>query len=210
MTPRRIASALVLALTIAACSTSGRELPEPTMTTLDPALVATSTTAAAGTPATPVEGLDGFALASPSFVEGGEVPVDAGATTGNRSPALSWTNTPESAAELALVVTDDTGATIYWLVTGILTTDLDVPAGTVPQGGIEHASTAGPPGWNGPATPTGTPSTLVFALYALNLPIVAEPGETSHTLRERVIANSFATATVRGVFDGQGESLQGG
>jgi phosphatidylethanolamine-binding protein (PEBP) family uncharacterized protein len=207
---RRVLIAVSVAfalVALAACSTSGRELRE-TSATMPPEIEAATTTEA--TAATPVEGLGGFALSSPSFAAGGTLPPDAGADTGNRSPALSWTNTPESAAELALVVTDETGGVIYWFVTGITTTDLQVAPGTVPEGGVEHATTAGPVGWNGPVVTEGGAVTLVFALYALNDPIVAQDGESSHALRERVIAQSFASASVRGTYVGTGASLQPG
>jgi phosphatidylethanolamine-binding protein (PEBP) family uncharacterized protein len=194
-------------LLLAACSTSGREL-RATSATIPPTLDATATTAAPV--ATPVEGLGGFAMSSPSFLPGGTLPVDAGANTGNRSPALAWTNTPESAAELALVVTDETGGVIYWFVTGITTTDMQVAAGSLPEGGVAHATTAGPLGWNGPVVTEGGSVPVVFALYALNNPVVAQGGETSHALRERVIADSFATATIRGTYTGSGDSLQPG
>jgi phosphatidylethanolamine-binding protein (PEBP) family uncharacterized protein len=201
MNARRAAAIFVACLLLAAaCSTTGRELPEPTMATKPPGFGTSSTVA--GTQATPIEGMGGFALSSPDFTAGGTLPADAGAATGNRSPALSWTLTPESAAELALVVTDDTGGIIYWLVTGLLTTDIDVAAGTAPDGGIQHASTAGPIGWSGPDGAGGTGAPVVFALYALNEPVVATEGESSHDLRERVIAASFATATIRATFTG--------
>jgi phosphatidylethanolamine-binding protein (PEBP) family uncharacterized protein len=194
---RALAFAVAACGLVSACSTSGRDLRE-TSATIPPEVTTTTTVAATG--ATPVEGLDGFALSSPDFPAGGLLPLDGGASTGNESPALSWTGTPESAAELALVVTDETGMVIYWFVTGILTTDLVVAAGTVPEGGVEHASTTGPVGWSGPVA-GGAPAPLVFALYALNDPIIAGEGETSPALRERMIADSFATATVRATFD---------
>jgi phosphatidylethanolamine-binding protein (PEBP) family uncharacterized protein len=197
------------AIVCAACSTSGRELSEPTMTTL-PATAAASCSTVAATAATPEIGINGFALFSPSFVAGGELPADAGADTGNRSPALRSAATPESAAELALVVTDETGAVIYWLVTGIPTTDISVPAGTPPEGGVEQASSAGPAGWNGPTSPPAGTGEVVFAIYALNNPVDPSLCESSHALREHIIADSFATASIRATFTGTGGSLQGG
>jgi phosphatidylethanolamine-binding protein (PEBP) family uncharacterized protein len=208
---RRVASLVLVGMiataAIAGCSTSGREL-RATSSTMPPDIQAATTTEA--TAATPVEGLGGFALSSASFTPGGTLPGDSGAATGNRSPALAWTNTPESAAELTLLVTDETGGVIYWFVTGITTTDLEVAPGTVPEGGVEHATTAGPVGWNGPVVTEGGAVTLVFALYALNDPVVAQEGESSHALRERVIADSFATASLRATFVGTGASLQPG
>jgi phosphatidylethanolamine-binding protein (PEBP) family uncharacterized protein len=161
-----------------------------------------TTTTAGATAATPVEGLGGFAMSSPSFSPGGTVPEEAASDAGNVSPALAWTGTPESAAELALVVTDESGGTIYWFVTGILTTDMTLPAGTVPEGGVEHASSAGPTGWYGPPFSDSAGAPLVFALYALNQPLIAQQGESSHALRERMIADSFATASIRGTLGG--------
>jgi phosphatidylethanolamine-binding protein (PEBP) family uncharacterized protein len=195
-------------LVAAACSTSGRDLRE-TDATIPPSMDATTTTVVA-TGATPVEGLNGFALSSPDFTAGGALPQTVGANNGNRSPALSWTGTPESAAELALVVTDETGGIIYWFVTGITTTDLAIEAGSVPEGGVEQATTAGPRGWSGPITAPGATAELVFALYALENPLIAAEGDTAHALRERMIADSFATASLRGTFTAGGTGTTAG
>jgi phosphatidylethanolamine-binding protein (PEBP) family uncharacterized protein len=190
--------ALIACVLLTACSTTGRELRD-TGATIPPSMDATTTTAPPPD-ATPVEGLNGFALSSPDFVAGGLLPQSVGAITGNRSPALAWTGTPESAAELALVATDETGGTIYWFVTGILTTDMQVAAGTAPEGAVVRAGTNGREAWSGPVTPEGSAAPVVFALYALNEPLVPTDGETSHALRERMIDGSFATATIRGTF----------
>src|SRR5690606_39105200 len=127
-TARRILLAVLAAGLITACSTSGRELRETTMTPLPSASSGSDSSGSAST-ASLIEALGGFALTSPEFVAGGSLPQDIGRDTANRSPALQWTSTPEDAAELALVVSDTTGSNVYWLVTGLTTTDIIVAPG---------------------------------------------------------------------------------
>jgi phosphatidylethanolamine-binding protein (PEBP) family uncharacterized protein len=188
----RLASILVIALAVvatSACSTSGRDLEPPSMAPSPPttALVA-------------IEGDGGFALSSTDFTAGAALPADVGAQTGNVSPALAWTNTPESAAELALVATNDTSTVVYWLVTGILTTDQIVERGNVPATGVVQPNTSGVAGWTGPVPSAEGPTVVVFRLYALDEPLTVDATLTPDAVIDALTLRSFATATLTGSF----------
>jgi phosphatidylethanolamine-binding protein (PEBP) family uncharacterized protein len=209
MTARRVGRvvALVVGALLAAgasgCSTSGRELAAPTQPTLAPAIGSGATTTLEAE-----EGRGGFALTSPSFTSGGMLPADAGAASGNRSPALQWTNTPEDAAELALVVTDPTGHDVHWLVTGLEATDLIVAAGQAPLGGTVRPNSAGRVGWTGPVPAADGTARVVFRLYALDTPLTVPAGAAATDVVARIAAQSFATATLTAGFAGDGAVLQ--
>jgi phosphatidylethanolamine-binding protein (PEBP) family uncharacterized protein len=176
-------------LATSACSTSGRDLEPPTMAPNPP-----TTTLVA------IEGDAGFTLSSTDFAAGAALPADIGAQTGNVSPALAWTSTPESAAELALVATNEAATTVYWLVTGLVTTDLIVERGRAPAGGTVRANTSGIAGWTGPVPSADGPTVVVFRLYALNEPLTVDPALTPDAVVEAISQRSFATATLTGTF----------
>jgi hypothetical protein len=198
---------VVLAITLvivslAACSTTGRELATPTQSTFAPPVGSSSSTLE------PREGRGGLALTSPSFVDGGLLPIDSGAATGNRSPALAWTNAPEDAAELALVATDPSGNDVHWLVTGLAATDIAVQAGTAPLGGTVRPNSAGRVGWTGPVAPPNGATQIVFRLYALDEPVVVPANATPNDIVAEISQRSFATATLTATFTGQGAALR--
>jgi hypothetical protein len=204
---RRIAVVVAMtlaALFVASCSTSGRALRTPTQSTLAPSLGSSTSTTLE-----PKEGRGGLALSSPAFLNGNLLPLDSGAATGNRSPAIEWTNAPEDAAELALVATDPTGQDVHWLVTGLQATDISVQAGTPPLGGTVRENSAGRVGWTGPVTPEGGGvAVIVFRLYALDKPLVVAPDATPADIVARIESTSFATATLSASFTGQGAALR--
>lgn len=155
-----------------------------------------------------IEGLNGFALTSPEFAAGGILPVEVGALEENRSPALQWTATPAEAAELALVVMDPTGASVYWLVTGIPAHDGSIPPGTVPAGAVVQPNSAGNPGYDGPIVVTGATATVVFRLFALGQPLTLDPDLQPDEAVHAIAAASFATATLSAVYTGEDDSPQ--
>lgn len=209
--PRRVALLVAVvtttALALGACSTSGRELREPA---LPEPVLAPPTSAAASSSSFLIEGLDGFALTSPQFVAGGVLPVETGALAGNRSPALAWTSTPAEASELALVVTDPTGVSVYWLVTGIAAQDAAIAPGEAPAGAVVRPNSAGNPGYDGPIVVTGATATVVFRVYALREPLQLDDTLPPEDAVRAIAAASFATATMSAVYTGEDDQPQVG
>jgi hypothetical protein len=91
--------ALILALVCAACS-------------------GTTTTNA------PTEtNMAGFVLTSPSFDEGGAIPIRHTCDGADVSPALNWEGAPQGTVSLALILDDpDANGFIHWVV-------VDIPGG---------------------------------------------------------------------------------
>jgi phosphatidylethanolamine-binding protein (PEBP) family uncharacterized protein len=192
-------AALLGVLALGACSTSGRELRETSMTI--PPAASSGGNGSADTSATSqerslIEGLGGFAMTSPEFVADGSLPREVGRDGGNRSPALQWTATPESAAELALVASDASGREVYWLVTALAATDVIVAPGETPLGGTVQVNSAGRAAWDGPQGGAGTSVPVVFRLYALEVPVGVAPGADPGAVVQQIAASSFASATL--------------
>lgn len=189
--------ALVLATALlGACSSDGRELSEPrdwqTTTTRPPP----------PTSAPPNQlGETGMGLASPEFDPGGEVPIDLMCLGANRSPALTWTDVPSDAVELALALsnqTDPTDPLLLWLVAGIDPDSAGLTSGTLPAGAVEALNDYGQAGWGNPCIESAGEGSLdlQFRLYALPEPSGIGPGDPGNESWELVAALAFDSATL--------------
>ena len=200
---RRLVFVVSLVLVAAsACGTTGRELPAPTFTTLPPV-----TTAA---PAIRSEGVGSFSLTSPDFTPGRALPATAGEITGNTSPALQWRAVPTNAVELALVATDASKASIYWIVTGIPPKDATVAAGASPAGATVLPNSRGQARWTGPTAGSNVKVQVVFTIYAFDHDVAVPTGSGAAKDLEVINASGFTRATVSGWFLGPGAALDGG
>jgi len=142
-----------------------------------------------------------FVLESPSFVEGGSIPIKHSCDGQDVSPALVWEGAPAATAAFALIVDDpDARGFIHWVVYNVG----GGPAGGLPDGA---GSSKAPPqgrndfgrvGWGGPCPPGGTHH-YRFTLYALSapLPLSCTPtsGEVRGALARVLLGYTTLTAT---------------
>jgi Raf kinase inhibitor-like YbhB/YbcL family protein len=120
-----------------------------------------------------------FAISSPAFADGGEIPAKHTCEGANLSPPLAFGGVPARAKSLALVVDDpdapDPRAPMTVFVHWVLH---DLPAGTasLPEGVAPEALPSGTrvgqndyrrAAWNGPCPPIGR-HRYFFKLYALD------------------------------------------
>jgi hypothetical protein len=146
--------AMVAALTCAACS--GSPTPAASSSSTSDLLRETN--------------MAGFVLSSPSFAEGGAIPVKHSCDGENLSPALAWEGAPQGTVSVALVVDDpDARGFVHWVVfdirggsSGSLPEGVR-PADAPPQGRNEM----GQKGYTGPCPPSGTHH-YRFTLWALS------------------------------------------
>jgi Raf kinase inhibitor-like YbhB/YbcL family protein len=143
----------------------------------------------------------GFVLTSPSFDEGGAIPVRHSCDGVNVSPALAWQGAPQGTVSLALIVDDpDARNFIHWVV-------FDIPgasAGSLPEGlratdsPPQGRNDFGRPGYGGPCPPSGTHH-YRFTLWALSsrLGLTGTPSaaevRTASTIR--ILGQTTLTAT---------------
>ena len=145
-----IAHCLVLVVTLAACSTSGRELKTPGPTR----------------PPSAVQSLGTMDFSLPDATETGELAEIHGAEFGNLAPAISWGRVPDKAKFLILVAdipradfgTDDNS--VLWLVTNIVPTSEGIGEDEPPDGDVYIA-------WDGPTSQPGEEVKVRFRLYAV-------------------------------------------
>ena len=153
-------------------------------------------------------------LTSAAWPDGGQIPVKHSQPGGDISPALSWTNAPDTAASFVLIVHDLDAATgsgvddfLHWLVWNIPGSARALPE-HVPQGatladGTRQISATGP-NYRGPAAPaSGPPHHYVFELFALDAPIdVPAVGASPAQTRAAVLAAMAGHVCGKGVYAG--------
>ena len=149
---------------------------------------------------------EGFALTSPEFEHGGQIPERfRGKMFGpNVSPTLTWTESPADTIELVLIV-QDPDVPIGKPATHALSVGIDPALGGLPEDalanpspihGIVHGKGAfGRLGWAGPLPPRSHgPHVYVFQLFAVDRPLSLASGfalvDVVHAMRGHVIARA--------------------
>ncbi|MDN0198782.1 YbhB/YbcL family Raf kinase inhibitor-like protein [Streptomyces sp. S.PNR 29] len=122
----------------------------------------------------------------------------------NVSPPLTWSGTPDDAAELVLVCEDPdapSGTFEHWVVVGIDPHSDGVAAGQTPPGGTELVNGFGERGWGGPHPPPGDDAhRYFFRLYALREPVVLPDSPTAEQVHEAVEQRQVASGTLVGLY----------
>jgi Raf kinase inhibitor-like YbhB/YbcL family protein len=153
-------------------------------------------------------------LTSAAWPDGGPIPAKHSQPGGDVSPALSWTNAPETTVSFVLIVHDLDAVTgggaddlLHWLVWNIPGAARSLPE-HVPQGatltdGSRQISATGP-NYRAPGAPaSGPPHHYVFEIYALDATIdVPAVGASPAQTRAAVIAAMAGHVRGKGVFTG--------
>jgi hypothetical protein len=203
-------AAVILVMPLAACTPGARATPAPQgqlPSTGESQAEPTSAAVVDALPAgpTPANSSEAFALRSPAFADGADIPLRFTCDGENLSPPLEWAGVPEGAGALMLVAYDpdagrDLGAStdlgfIHWLVIDLPAASNGLPEGASSsaaalQGAAEaandFAAAAGSTfpggaiirgsGYDGPCPPAR--HTYVFRLLALDAPL-GLPGGTA-------------------------------
>jgi Raf kinase inhibitor-like YbhB/YbcL family protein len=158
-----------------------------------------------------------FTLSSPDIKAGAKM-ADAqvfngfGCQGGNVSPALSWSGAPKGTQSFALMVHDPDAPTgsgwWHWVVYNIpaTATSLASDAGNtqhmlMPAGAVQGRTDFGTTGYGGPCPPPGKPHHYYFRLYALKVPKLDLPKDsTAAFIGFNVRAQSLGSAELLGVY----------
>lgn len=192
---RHLVLAAALAVGLAACSTPA---DEPS---------ATPSGSPSDSPsATPV----GFAVTSPDFADGSDLPdfTTANAFGGqcagdNLNPALAWTDVPEGTESFAIVMIDRSANNfIHWV-------QFDIPGdapgidkgGSTSVGGTYGATAVAEEGYFGPCPP-GPDHRYEFTVYALDALLGLEAGARFVDVKTALDDHVLAQATITGMRSG--------
>jgi Raf kinase inhibitor-like YbhB/YbcL family protein len=138
-------------------------------------------------------------LSSPSFENGETIPIKYTKKGENISPPLIFSNVPENAKSLVLIMDDPGGPLItfvHWLVWNIppnTTKIMEREKIIYPQG----KNTLRKHGYVGPCPPFGT-HRYFFKLYALDKTIDLEPGANKKKLERAISKHIIAEAKLIG------------
>jgi len=159
-------------------------------------------------------GIPAMTLTSTAWPDGGSIPTKYSQAGGDISPALTWSDVPDTATSFVLVVHDldaavnpGTDDLLHWLVWNIPGSARSLPehvpqGATLPDGSRQISATG--PNYRAPGAPASGPAHhYVFELYALDAPIdVAAVGQSPSQTRAAVIAAMAGHVRGKGVYTG--------
>ena len=188
---RVIGVVAVLAVLAATRTPDGRELQQPradqnqsiailttVIATTSPAFVA----APAGTTMT---------LTTP-WTDGNAIDARYTCKAESVSPPLQFTNVPDGAVTLALVLTDiDAKSVVHWAIANISPADATISEGTTPTGAIQALTAQGTNGYWAPCPPAGKTHTYKLTGYAISQQLEFADGVDAETLVNALEASSL-------------------
>ena len=146
-----------------------------------------------------------ISVTSDAFAQGERIP-DAYTCEGGQdvSPDLAWSNIPDEAVELVLIVDDPDapgGVFTHWIVYGIDPGQTAVGRNQVPAGAVQGTNSFGTQRWGGPCPPPGDPPHRYrFTVWALREALPLEPGADVRIVREVLAPLAVAEGTLTGTF----------
>ncbi|GAB3146502.1 YbhB/YbcL family Raf kinase inhibitor-like protein [Micromonospora sonneratiae] len=146
----------------------------------------------------------GIPIRSSAFNDHDLMPQRFSMDGGNISPPLEWSDVPESASELVLLVEDrDAGPTpfLHWLVTGIDPGTTGVAEGQTPAGGQEWINGFGSAGWGGPRPPINDdPHRFFFRIFAVDQPLELPATPQVPDIRKAIAGHELTSGNMVGTF----------
>jgi Raf kinase inhibitor-like YbhB/YbcL family protein len=147
----------------------------------------------------------GFVLTSPSFDEGGAIPVRHSCDGANVSPALAWQEAPQGTVSFALIVDDpDARGFIHWVVFDIA----GGSGGSLPEGlrpsdaPSQGRNDFGRAGYGGPCPPSGAHH-YRFTLWALKSRLGLSGTPSAAEVRTALTTKILAQTTLSGTYTRQ-------
>jgi hypothetical protein len=159
----------------------------------------------------------GFALTSTDIAQGRKIAAaqifnSFGCSGQNVSPALSWSHAPEGTQRFALLVHDPDAPTgsgwWHWLVYNIPASVSSLPAGAgdpqkklLPAGAVQGRTDFGTNTYGGPCPPPGKVHHYHFRLFALKVPKLDVPPDSSAAfLSFNVHANALGETEIMALY----------
>jgi Raf kinase inhibitor-like YbhB/YbcL family protein len=167
------------------------------------ALLATLPSAASAQSKAPVSKLE---LTSSAFTNSGTIPRQHTCDGGDRSPALSWNDSPQGTRSFALIMDDPDapmGTFVHWVVYNLPASARQLPEG-VPSdealsgGGLQGVNDFPRTGYGGPCPPPGRPHRYFFKLYALETTLSLKAGAPKKDVEELMKGHILAEGTLMG------------
>jgi hypothetical protein len=139
-------------------------------------------------------------IESTAFKEGATIPSRHAKQGENKSPALTFTDVPEKARSLVLIMDDPDaprGLFTHWVVFNIGPAVKQLPEDTVPDGARQGKNSWGEPRYGGPQPPDRE-HRYFFRLYALDLSLSAANGASRDEIERAMKGHIIAQAELMG------------
>ena len=121
----------------------------------------------------------------------------------NHNPPLTFSQVPEEAQSLALVVEDPDAPTkvfTHWLVYDFPPSARHISEHEVPPSSTEGVNDFGARGYRGPCPPSGTQHHYVFKLFALDTKLALPEGTRKEDVLAKMKGHVIATAELVGTY----------
>ena len=149
-----------------------------------------------------------ISIRSEAFEDGSPIPFRYSADGDNQPPPLSWSGLPEGTRSLALIVEDPDAPTpepfVHWLLYGISPAMKNLSAAgerSAAGGAMQGKNSTMKTGWTGMAPPKGdTPHRYFFQLFALDTPLMLEPGIGRTALMDAMAGHVIARGRLLGTY----------
>jgi hypothetical protein len=150
---------------------------------------------------------DAMRISSPAFQDQHPIPSAYTCDDANISPPLSFSDVPQNAASLALLMDDPdapAGDWVHWIVFNLPPDAAglpeDAPAGPrLPDGATQGANSWRRLGYGGPCPPSGL-HRYFFKLYALDAKLDLEPGASKKQLLKAMQGRVLEEASCMGTY----------
>ncbi|MBI2024316.1 YbhB/YbcL family Raf kinase inhibitor-like protein [Candidatus Giovannonibacteria bacterium] len=141
-------------------------------------------------------------IESTSFAHNGEIPTAYTCQGENVSPALIFSDVPESAKSLALIVDDPDAVHPIWTHWTIFNMDPKtpgIPEGEIPDKATEGITSFGKIGYGGPCPPSGK-HRYFFKLYALDKILDLDKNALKEDIEKEMSGHILASAELMGLY----------
>lgn len=141
-----------------------------------------------------------FRLTTPAFVDGAEIPLRYTCDGDDRSPRLTWSDSPAGTQSFALIVDDPDapdGTFTHWVLYNIPPEAREIGQGG--SAGATGTNSFGRTRYSGPCPPPGDPPHRYrFTLYALDQRLLQARNGTREEIETKMGGHVLATAQVVG------------
>ena len=140
-------------------------------------------------------------ITSPAFGNNQPIPSRFTCDGDNVSPPLVFSDVPDNAKSLALIVDDPDaplGTWVHWVVFNIPKEVREIKENSVPQG-VQGLTSAGQPSYQGPCPPSGT-HRYFFKLYALDATLSLQDKADKKTVEAAMQNHIVAQAELIGLY----------
>lgn len=149
--------------------------------------------------------VDTMEIRSPEFEDGDMMPEKYGYTKDNIHPPLEFSDVPEDAVSLVLLMDDPDAEPVagkiwdHWVVWNIPAGTKSLEEGELPERAVEGSNDFGGNGYGGPNPPDSTHE-YRFRIYALDYWIEFTEGATKSELLDAIEGTTLAKGEMTGLY----------